>query len=234
MAFIIEFTDLWSYSMLQLHFQFIRNRLSSIYSACRWHIRSSCCQPHRSIAHGASGNIDSILSYRRFLIDLIYIVHDRADCFRFHLYPQWQSHCHRLGYPMTGKQFPLRTTPCSTMWAGLLRPAQLPLLPLLQQRSAKMSIASPVVVPWHYSYHIKFDRLVPSQRSKAHISRICSWLCNSVSALTIKPWLGAERLLLVSDLNTNKTTTTITSGLGRLGFYMDHRVTGSCWRDSWA
>ena len=31
-------------------------------------------------------------------------------------------------------------------------------------------------------------------------------------------------------LNTNKTTT---SGLGRLGFYMDHRVTGSCWRDSW-
>ena len=24
--------------------------------------------------------------------------------------------------------------------------------------------------------------------------------CNSVSALTIKPWLGAERLLLVSDL----------------------------------
>ena len=60
--------------------------------------------------------------------------------------------------------------------------------------------------------------------------------CNSVSALTIKPWLGAERLLLVSDLNTNKTTTTITitSGLGRLGFYMDHRVTGSCWRDSWA
>ena len=57
--------------------------------------------------------------------------------------------------------------------------------------------------------------------------------CNSISALTIKPWLGAERLLLVSDLNTNKTTTTITSGLGRLGFYMDHRVTGSCWRDSW-
>ena len=32
------------------------------------------------------------------------------------------------------------------------------------------------------------------------------------------------------DLNSNKTTT---SGLGRLGFYMDHRVTGSCWRDSW-
>ena len=58
--------------------------------------------------------------------------------------------------------------------------------------------------------------------------------CNSISALTIKPWLGAERLLLVSDLNTNKTTTTITSGLRRLGFYMDHRVTGSCWRDSWA
>ena len=57
--------------------------------------------------------------------------------------------------------------------------------------------------------------------------------CNSISALTIKPWLGAERLLLVSDLNTNKTTT-ITSGLRRLGFYMDHRVTGSCWRDSWA
>ena len=70
----------------------------------------------------------------------------------------------------------------------------------------------------------------------------CTWhilrrhYCNSVSALTIKPWLGAERLLLVSDFNTNKTTTTIiiTSGLGRLGFYMDHRVTGSCWRDSWA
>ena len=59
-------------------------------------------------------------------------------------------------------------------------------------------------------------------------------ICNSISALTIKPWLGAERLLLVSDLNTNKTTTTITSGLRRLGFYMDHRVTGSCWRDSWA
>ena len=59
-------------------------------------------------------------------------------------------------------------------------------------------------------------------------------LCNSISALTIKPWLGAERLLLVSDLNTNKITTTITSGLRRLGFYMDHRVTGSCWRDSWA
>ena len=57
--------------------------------------------------------------------------------------------------------------------------------------------------------------------------------CNSISALTIKPWLEAERLLLVSDLNTNKTTTTITtSGLGRLGFYKDHRVTGSCWRDS--
>ena len=56
--------------------------------------------------------------------------------------------------------------------------------------------------------------------------------CNSISALTIKPWLGAERLLLVSDLNTNKTTTTITSGLRRLGFYMDHRVTGSCLRDS--
>ena len=60
--------------------------------------------------------------------------------------------------------------------------------------------------------------------------------CNSISALTIKPWLGAERLLLVSDLNTNKTTITITitSGLRCLGFYMDHRVTGSCWRDSWA
>ena len=76
--------------------------------------------------------------------------------------------------------------------------------------------------------------IVPSKIYMTVVSGTQAILCNSISALTIKPWLGAERLLLVSDLNTNKTTTTITSGLRRLGFYMDHRVTGSCWRDSWA
>ena len=93
----------------------------------------------------------------------------------------------------------------------------------------------------HHRSHGRHD-MYPERKSHGeHDIYNATWVtqrtyCNSVSTLTNKPWLGAERLLLVSDLNTNKTTTTITitSGLRRLGFYMDHRVTGSCWRDSWA
>ena len=48
--------------------------------------------------------------------------------------------------------------------------------------------------------------IVPSKIYMTVVSGTQAILCNSISALTIKPWLGAERLLLVSDLNTNKTS----------------------------
>ena len=66
---------------------------------------------------------------------------------------------------------------------------------------------------------------IPGLMSLCRLWRVRKWeWCNSISALTIKPWLGAERLLLVSDLNTNKTTTTITIILGAWGFIW---ITGS-------
>ena len=48
------------------------------------------------------------------------------------------------------------------------------------------SVETEPVFPTYPRSHLNFD----SQQSQ----------CNSISALTIKPWLGAERLLLVSDL----------------------------------